>query len=64
MQLLLVRHALPHRSDHGRGADPELSEIGVEQAARFRSQLDRRLSDRYHGPVAWDVAPTESEATA
>ncbi len=37
---------------------------GVEQAARFRSQLDRRLSDRYHGPVAWDVAPTEPEATA
>ena len=41
MQLLLVRHALPHRSDHGRGADPELSEIGVEQAARLPAALAR-----------------------
>ena len=39
MQLLLVRHALPHRSDHGRGADPELSEIGVEQAAWLPAAL-------------------------
>jgi len=29
----------------------------VERAGTFRSQLDRRLCDRYHAPVAWDVAP-------
>ncbi|MCW5851820.1 MAG: hypothetical protein KIT87_17235 [Anaerolineae bacterium] len=27
----------------------------AERAARFRSQLDRRLCDRYHTPVAWEV---------
>ena len=26
----------------------------LEQAARFRRQLDRRLSDRYRAPVAWE----------
>ena len=26
----------------------------VDQAARFRRQLDRRLSDRYRDPVAWE----------
>lgn len=41
MQLLLVRHALPHRSEHGRGADPELSDVGVEQAARLPAALSR-----------------------
>ena len=29
----------------------------VERADTFRSQLDRRLCDRYHVPVAWEVAP-------
>lgn len=41
MQLLLVRHALPYRSEHGRGADPELSDVGVEQAARLPAALSR-----------------------
>jgi probable phosphoglycerate mutase len=41
MQLLLVRHALPHRSDHGHGSDPALSDIGVEQAARLPAALAR-----------------------
>ncbi|HEY5839973.1 MAG TPA: hypothetical protein VIU87_00605, partial [Mycobacterium sp.] len=27
MQLLLVRHALPQRSEHGQGSDPELSDV-------------------------------------
>jgi hypothetical protein len=27
-----------------------------ERAAAFQSRLDRRLYDRYHAPVAWDVA--------
>jgi probable phosphoglycerate mutase len=41
MQLLLVRHALPLRSDHGEGSDPELSETGLVQAARLPDALTR-----------------------
>ncbi|OBJ61527.1 histidine phosphatase family protein [Mycobacterium sp. 1423905.2] len=41
MQLLLVRHALPLRSDHGQGADPELSEEGLAQIARLPQALAR-----------------------
>ncbi|CAN5513023.1 histidine phosphatase family protein [soil metagenome] len=41
MQLLLVRHALPNRSDRGQGSDPELSDAGVEQAARLPEALAR-----------------------
>ncbi len=41
MQLLLVRHALPLRSEHGQGADPDLSETGIEQALRLPDALAR-----------------------
>jgi broad specificity phosphatase PhoE len=41
MQLLLVRHALPLRSEHGEGSDPNLSDTGVEQAARLPEALAR-----------------------
>jgi probable phosphoglycerate mutase len=41
MQLLLVRHALPLRSEHGEGSDPHLSDTGVEQAARLPEALAR-----------------------
>ncbi len=41
MQLLLVRHALPNRSEHGQGSDPELSDAGIEQAARLPEALAR-----------------------
>lgn len=41
MQLLLVRHALPLRSEPGQGSDPELSEQGVEQAKRLPDALAR-----------------------
>ena len=41
MQLLLIRHALPHRSEHGNGSDPELAEPGVEQARRLPAALER-----------------------
>lgn len=41
MQLLLVRHALPLRSEHGQGADPDLSEEGREQASRLPDALAR-----------------------
>ena len=36
----------------------------ADRAGTFRSQLDRRLHDRYHAPVAWDVAPPGADRAA
>jgi probable phosphoglycerate mutase len=41
VQLLLVRHALPLRSEPGQGSDPDLSEDGIEQAKRLPEALAR-----------------------
>lgn len=41
MQLLVIRHALPLRSEPGEGADPNLSEDGIEQAKRLPDALAR-----------------------
>lgn len=41
MQLLLVRHALPLRSEAGQGSDPDLSAEGIEQAKRLPEALKR-----------------------
>ena len=41
VQLLLVRHALPLRSEPGKGSDPDLSEEGIEQAKRLPDALAR-----------------------
>jgi broad specificity phosphatase PhoE len=41
VQLLLVRHALPLRSEPGQGSDPDLSEAGREQAKRLPDALAR-----------------------
>jgi probable phosphoglycerate mutase len=41
VQLLLIRHALPLRSEAGQGSDPELSEAGIEQARRLPGALAR-----------------------
>jgi len=41
MQLLLIRHALPLRSEVGQGSDPDLSEDGIEQAKRLPDALAR-----------------------
>ena len=41
MQLLLIRHALPHRTEHGQGSDPDLAPEGVEQAQRLPAALQR-----------------------
>lgn len=41
MQLLLVRHALPLRSEPGEGSDPDLSADGIAQAARLPAALTR-----------------------
>lgn len=41
MQLLIIRHALPLRSEPGQGSDPDLSEDGIEQAKRLPEALAR-----------------------
>lgn len=41
VQLLLVRHALPLRSEPGAGSDPDLSADGIAQAARLPAALNR-----------------------
>ncbi|WP_415822763.1 histidine phosphatase family protein, partial [Mycobacterium senriense] len=41
MQVLLVRHALPLRSEHEQGADPDLSEEGLAQIERLPKALAR-----------------------
>jgi broad specificity phosphatase PhoE len=41
MQLLVIRHALPLRSEAGQGSDPDLSEDGIEQAKRLPEALAR-----------------------
>lgn len=41
MQLLLVRHALPLRSEPGQGSDPDLSAEGIAQAQRLPAALAR-----------------------
>ena len=41
MQLLLIRHALPLRSEYGQGSDPALSAAGLVQARRLPDALAR-----------------------
>jgi broad specificity phosphatase PhoE len=41
VQLLVIRHALPLRSEPGQGSDPDLSEEGIEQAKRLPEALAR-----------------------
>jgi broad specificity phosphatase PhoE len=41
MQVLLIRHALPLRSEHGEGSDPDLSGEGLAQVARLPGALAR-----------------------
>jgi probable phosphoglycerate mutase len=41
VQLLLIRHALPLRSEPGQGSDPDLAEEGIEQAKRLPEALAR-----------------------
>lgn len=46
VQLLLIRHALPVRSEPGEGSDPHLSETGFEQARRLPEALARHPISR------------------
>ncbi|WP_028933077.1 histidine phosphatase family protein [Pseudonocardia spinosispora] len=47
MRLILVRHALPHRSssEPGAVADPALTELGLHQAGRVAEALTREAVD-------------------
>ncbi|WP_421845956.1 histidine phosphatase family protein [Mycobacterium sp.] len=65
MQLLLVRHALPLRSEHGQGADPDLSEAGLAQVARLPQALSRfPISRVLSSPQRRAVQTAESVASA
>jgi hypothetical protein len=33
-------------------------------ASEFRRRLDRRLCDRFHQPVSWDVTPSDRDDAA
>jgi broad specificity phosphatase PhoE len=46
VQLLLIRHALPLRTQPGEGADPDLSDVGYEQAQRLPDALSRHAITR------------------
>jgi probable phosphoglycerate mutase len=65
VQLIAIRHALPLRSEPGHGADPALSEIGVEQAARLPEALDRfRIARVVSSPQRRAVQTAEPVAAA
>ncbi len=55
MQVLLVRHALPLRSDHGEGSDPDLSDEGLAQVRRLPKAL-------YRFPIARVVSSPQRRA--
>jgi probable phosphoglycerate mutase len=65
MQLLLVRHALPLRSEHGEGSDPDLSETGFAQVARLPEALTRfPVSRVVSSPQRRAIATAEPVAAA
>lgn len=67
VELLIIRHGLPVRIDDGDGpADPELSELGHEQARRMAAWLrDEKLTAVYTSPMrrARQTAAPLGEAT-
>lgn len=65
MQLLLIRHALPSRTQVGEGSDPELTEAGREQAGRLLGALERfPLSRLVSSPQRRAVQTAEPVAKA
>lgn len=65
VQVLLIRHALPVRTRPGEGSDPELGELGWEQARRLPAALDRfPISRLYSSPQRRAVQTAEPVAAA
>ena len=65
MQVLLIRHALPLRSEHGEGSDPELSGEGRAQVARLPGALARfPISRVVSSPQRRAIQTAEPVATA
>src|SRR6201996_4647172 len=65
MQVLLVRHALPLRSEPGEGSDPDLSDEGRAQVARLPDALARfPISRVVSSPQRRAVQTAEAVATA
>lgn len=67
MQVLLVRHALPLRNEPGEGSDPDLAELGRQQALRLPGALARyRITRLLSSPQRRAVQTAEpvAEATA
>ena len=65
VQLLMVRHALPLRSEPGQGSDPHLSDEGLEQAQRLPEALARfPLSRLVSSPQLRSVQTAEPVAKA
>jgi broad specificity phosphatase PhoE len=65
MQVLLVRHALPLRSDHGEGADPDLSDEGLAQVKRLPEALSRfRIARVVSSPQRRAIQTAEPVAAA
>ena len=50
MELILIRHGLPHRveNEDGSPADPELSEEGIEQAEKLARWLENEKIDAFY----------------
>jgi broad specificity phosphatase PhoE len=65
VQLLLVRHALPLRSEPGQGSDPHLSDEGVQQARRLPEALKRfPLSRLVSSPQQRSIQTAQAVADA
>lgn len=65
VQVLLIRHALPLRTQAGEGSDPELAEVGWEQARRLPAALARfPISRLYSSPQRRAVQTAEPVAAA
>ena len=65
MQVLLIRHALPLRSEHGEGSDPDLSDEGLAQVERLPEALSRfRISRVVSSPQRRAIQTAEPVAAA
>jgi len=60
---MLPGQTMPWWGSNGQTMLPGLANLCVKSHT-FRAKLDHRLCDRYHAPVAWDVAPAGTREAA